>query len=252
MAEIDLGRVVGPQGEQGIPGPVGPQGPQGPKGESGKVDGSTPIDFTTPDTYVEPKSGDSVANLFGRFKRWLLDISNGIGVVSTLKTPLKTVVGAVNGIYDSITVAEQDIVALDSSVSNLSSALANKKVGKRYGDIAFIESDGVMEIGRYLDFHNTDGDQDYDVRFSGDDVSAFRGFIDKFRVCGALRTPSADSGTIYNCGAGKMILNVEVYAYDQWRGGVVKYAMRPNGEVILFEVPAAYQGKECRIYTYTI
>lgn len=36
MAQVlDLGNVIGPQGEQGPAGPEGPQGPQGPKGEDG-------------------------------------------------------------------------------------------------------------------------------------------------------------------------------------------------------------------------
>lgn len=48
MAELDLGRVVGPQGPQGEAGPQGDVGPQGPQGDTGPagangVDGKTPM-----------------------------------------------------------------------------------------------------------------------------------------------------------------------------------------------------------------
>ena len=38
--------------------------------------------------------------------------------------------------------------------------------GKRWGDIPYIEVDGVMEVGKYLDFHSSDNadEKDYDVR----------------------------------------------------------------------------------------
>lgn len=39
MAELDLGSVVGPQGQQGIQGQTGPQGPAGPGVPSGGTDG---------------------------------------------------------------------------------------------------------------------------------------------------------------------------------------------------------------------
>lgn len=41
MPELDLGSVIGPQGEQGIPGPQGPAGPQGIPGEGFPVGGTT-------------------------------------------------------------------------------------------------------------------------------------------------------------------------------------------------------------------
>lgn len=51
MTELDLGRVVGPQGETGPQGPkgdTGDTGPQGPKGDTGETgpagaDGKTPV-----------------------------------------------------------------------------------------------------------------------------------------------------------------------------------------------------------------
>ena len=110
MAEIDLGKVVGPQGEPGAKGETGKEGPQGPPGPEGVVDGNSTISFVTPEAYQEPQSGDSIANLFGRFKRWILDIVEKIGDLTSLKTPdKKSAVAAINANYDSIAQLEQDI-----------------------------------------------------------------------------------------------------------------------------------------------
>lgn len=110
MAEIDLGAVVGPKGDTGSKGEKGDQGPQGPQGPSGVVDGNSTIAFTTPTTYEEPVSGNSISVLFGRFKRWVLNLQDNIGSLSSLKTPAKaSVVDGVNANYDSIAQLEQDI-----------------------------------------------------------------------------------------------------------------------------------------------
>lgn len=110
MAEIDLGAVVGQKGDTGSKGEKGDQGPQGPQGPSGVVDGNSTIAFTTPTTYEEPVSGNSISVLFGRFKRWVLNLQDNIGSLSSLKTPAKaSVVDGVNANYDSIAQLEQDI-----------------------------------------------------------------------------------------------------------------------------------------------
>ncbi|WP_147510005.1 hypothetical protein [Anaerostipes caccae] len=110
MAEIDLGKVVGPQGEPGIKGDTGKEGPQGPPGPEGVVDGNSTITFVTPEAYQEPQSGDSIANLFGRFKRWILNLQDNLGPLSSLKTPDKSsAVAAVNANYDSIAQIESDV-----------------------------------------------------------------------------------------------------------------------------------------------
>lgn len=110
MAEIDLGKVVGPQGEPGAKGDTGKEGPQGPPGPEGVVDGNSTITFVTPEAYQEPQSGDSIANLFGRFKRWILNLQDNLGPLSSLKTPDKSsTVAAVNANYDSIAQLEEDV-----------------------------------------------------------------------------------------------------------------------------------------------
>lgn len=110
MAEIDLGKVVGPQGEPGVKGDTGKEGPQGPPGPEGVVDGNSTITFVTPEAYQEPQSGDSIANLFGRFKRWILNLQDNLGPLSSLKTPDKSsTVAAVNANYDSIAQLEEDV-----------------------------------------------------------------------------------------------------------------------------------------------
>lgn len=110
MAEVDLGKVVGPQGDPGAKGEKGDPGPQGPQGPSGVVDGDSTITFTTPETYQEPQSGDSISNLFGRFKRWILDLQSNIGSLGSLKTPAKSsLVAGVNANYDTIAQLEEDV-----------------------------------------------------------------------------------------------------------------------------------------------
>lgn len=110
MAEIDLGKVVGPQGQPGAKGDTGKEGPQGPPGPEGVVDGNSTITFVTPEAYQEPQSGDSIANLFGRFKRWILNLQDNLGPLSSLKTPDKSsAVAAVNANYDSIAQLEEDV-----------------------------------------------------------------------------------------------------------------------------------------------
>lgn len=139
MAEIDLGKVVGPQGEPGVKGDTGKEGPQGPPGPEGVVDGNSTITFVTPEAYQEPQSGDSIANLFGRFKRWILNLQDNLGPLSSLKTPDKSsAVAAVNANYDSIAQMESDVgnptdLTTDAkeivgAVNELNSALETTKV----------------------------------------------------------------------------------------------------------------------------
>lgn len=110
MAEIDLGAVVGPKGDTGSKGEKGDQGPQGPQGPSGVVDGNSTITFTTPTTYEEPVSGNSISVLFGRFKRWISNLQDNLGQLNSLKTPDKSsAVAAINANYDSIAQLEEDV-----------------------------------------------------------------------------------------------------------------------------------------------
>ena len=137
MAEVDLGKVVGPQGDPGAKGDPGVKGDPGPPGPEGIVDGNSTIDFTVPAAYEEPQSGDAIANLFGRFKRWVLDLQSNIGSLSGLKTPDKSsAVAAINANYDSIAQLEEDVgnpadLTTDakevvSAVNELNSALTNR------------------------------------------------------------------------------------------------------------------------------
>lgn len=162
MAEIDLGAVVGPKGDTGSKGEKGDQGPQGPQGPSGVVDGNSTITFTTPTTYEEPVSGNSISVLFGRFKRWVLNLQDNIGSLSSLKTPAKaSVVDGVNANYDTIAQMESDVgnptdLTTDAkeivgAVNELNSALDNiatevKTVNNTFGYGTF--SNGYVSIGK--------------------------------------------------------------------------------------------------------
>jgi len=162
MAEIDLGKVVGPQGQPGAKGDTGKEGPQGPPGPEGVVDGNSTITFVTPEAYQEPQSGDSIANLFGRFKRWILNLQDNLGPLSSLKTPDKSsAVAAVNANYDSIAQIESDVgnptdLTTDAkeivgAVNELNSDLDNiatevKTVNNTFGYGTF--SNGYVSIGK--------------------------------------------------------------------------------------------------------
>jgi hypothetical protein len=49
------------------------------------------------------------------------------------------------------------VTGLTSKTLSIPSALTESSSGNRYGVNAFIGSDGVMEVGRYIDFHTSDG-----------------------------------------------------------------------------------------------
>lgn len=70
-----------------------------------------------------------------------------------------------------------------------------------YGKIPRIETDGVMEVGKYIDFHDGDKGQDYDARItcSGNQLS----FNGPLSVSGGIAT----SGTISKAGTSQSWLN---------------------------------------------
>ena len=53
------------------------------------------------------------------------------------------------------------------------SGLSDSDSGNRWGVNAFVASDGVMEVGKYIDFHNSDGDtSDYAFRITSNGSTA--------------------------------------------------------------------------------
>lgn len=74
MAKILIGNTKGPQGIQGPKGDKGDTGATGPAGPMGAVDNTTPIEFTEAAQLANLVSGDSIATLFGKQKKWNADI----------------------------------------------------------------------------------------------------------------------------------------------------------------------------------
>lgn len=74
MAKILIGNIKGPQGIQGPKGDKGDTGATGPAGPMGAVDNTTPIEFTEAAQLANLVSGDSIATLFGKQKKWNADI----------------------------------------------------------------------------------------------------------------------------------------------------------------------------------
>lgn len=176
MAEIDLGKVVGPQGEPGIKGDTGKEGPQGPPGPEGVVDGNSAITFSTPAAYEEPISGNSIAVLFGRFKRWISNLQDNLGQLNSLKTPDKSsAVSAVNANYDSIAQLEQDVgnptdltttsKEVVGAVNELNSALNGHKIIKikidqttdQYGQVFVAVGKGLTYVSTPIIIRYGDG-----------------------------------------------------------------------------------------------
>lgn len=78
MARILIGNIKGPQGIPGAKGDKGDVGPRGPAGPPGSVDNTTPIEFTEAAQRANLVSGDSIATLFGKQKKWNADIEGGL------------------------------------------------------------------------------------------------------------------------------------------------------------------------------
>ena len=75
MARILIGNIKGPQGIPGEKGDKGDVGPRGPAGVPGSVNNTTPIEFTEAARRENLVSGDSIATLFGKQKKWNADIN---------------------------------------------------------------------------------------------------------------------------------------------------------------------------------
>ena len=73
-----------------------------------------------------------------------------------------------NGIYGDLTGTASKATKADSADN--ASKLSGLSAGNRWGNIPYIEVDGVMEVGKYLDFHEEGnaGSTDYDARIACD------------------------------------------------------------------------------------
>lgn len=76
MARILIGNIKGPRGIQGPKGEKGDTGATGPAGPAGAVDNTTPIEFTEAAQRANLVSGDSIAALFGKQKKWNADMKD--------------------------------------------------------------------------------------------------------------------------------------------------------------------------------
>ncbi len=155
--------------------PQGPQGPQGPAGNIDDLEDAT-VTFNQASTRTNINSGDSVATLFGKVKKWFSDLgtaafqgvsnvltqtSSGyvldarqgktladrIGTLSSLLTAAKTsLVSAVNELFNKIgdldnlnTTEKDDIVgAINETNTSLSHLSSNKVSG--FGDMETVSN----------------------------------------------------------------------------------------------------------------
>ena len=86
--------------------------------------------------------------------------------------------------------------AATASNSGKLNGLSTSETGNRWGVIPFVEADGVMEVGRYIDFHDTDSDtSDYGLRLSMPDVSGVEVALPSQSGTLALLTSNVASAT---------------------------------------------------------
>lgn len=105
-----------------------------------------------------------------------------------------------NGIYGDLTGTASKATKADSADN--ASKLSGLAVGKRWGNIPQIGTDGVMEVGKYLDFHDGDNadSTDYDARITcnGDIILIPKLLVDKI-------TDNSYSTTTYTSFSGSVL-----------------------------------------------
>jgi hypothetical protein len=98
--------------------------------------------------------------------------------------------------------------------------------GNRWGVIPVVASDGVMEIGRVLDFHNSDGDTgDFSIRVRSDDIG-------NGTDLSLLPTAGGDSGVLKRIVAVRnaTLAQGDVFYYDG--ANIVRLAPGTSGQVL--------------------
>ena len=165
--------------------PQGPQGPQGPAGNIDDLEDAT-VTFNQANTRTNINSGDSVATLFGKIKKWFSDLgtaafqgvsnvltqtSSGyvldarqgktladrIGTLSSLLTAAKTsLVSAVNELFNKIgdlddlnTTEKDDIVgAINETNASLSDLSSSKVSG--FGDMETVSNPYTPDVDGFI------------------------------------------------------------------------------------------------------
>ncbi|MCP1103591.1 hypothetical protein M2454_002944 [Aequitasia blattaphilus] len=83
------------------------------------------VDFTIPDTYVEPSSGESTASFFGKVVAGLRNVLGKIGNMGQLTTTAKaTMVAAINELVSGLNTTNNNLSTTNSNVAALNSTLA--------------------------------------------------------------------------------------------------------------------------------
>lgn len=101
--------------------------------------------------------------------------------------------------------------------------------GNRWGAIPYIDGSGVMEIGKYIDFHDTDGDvADYSARLNSYGGGIQVGSVGAYG--GGVYTPS--NGSAY--GYWEYVYNGARTAYMQWYTDRIQIVTNPNKHIILY------------------
>lgn len=121
MPSIDLGKVVGPQGEKGDQGIQGIQGPIGPVGPTGAVDENTPITFEEAETRANIESGEAFSIILGKIKKMFSDILLGAGstLLGANLTADRVLVSNENGKVSASVITGTELGHLDGVTKNI-------------------------------------------------------------------------------------------------------------------------------------
>lgn len=114
------------------------------------------------------------------------------------------------GSYERLDVQKAVVKGLSADTVEAKEATIDKlnglTFGNRWGNIPYIEVDGVMEVGKYLDFHSSDnaGKKDYDVRVTceGDSLTIPKLALDKITDANySTNTYTSFSGGVVSSGS---------------------------------------------------
>ena len=118
---------------------------------------------------------------------------------------------------------------VDAKLAGKQGAIAFSKSGDRWGVVPEVGADGVMEVGKYIDFHESDGDTgDYSARIACDGGSLS---IGGNQIATANMIPSASDLLVVQQINLTNQTDVAANSYKSWTQSVAKSGYTPVGVV---------------------
>lgn len=157
MGKLLIGNIKGPEGPEG---PRGPQGIPGPQGPTGIVDSNSTVEFEEAKTRQPLESGNSIAVLFGKIKKFFSDIKETafLPVVNDLETarPGEGVLDAYQGnVLLSEMIGKDNVLDEESTEANttpnkyVSDAMVTKELLLRQNGVQWLLDEDTGAIKGY-------------------------------------------------------------------------------------------------------